>query len=63
MTTTHVMYLKYKCIRVCLVFDSVHHNCLLLPTSFLRELAVHIDGFIAAVAHSHVVGSSKVGIN
>lgn len=25
------------------------------------ELAVHIDGFIAAVAHTAVVGASKVG--
>ena len=27
-----------------------------------RELAVHVDGFIAAVAHTTVVGCSKVRI-
>ena len=32
----------------------------ILALSFIRELGVHVDGFIAVVGHTTVVGATKV---
>ena len=48
---------------LCLYYCAWHYFFShLLCFEFIRELGVHVDGFIAAVAHTHVVGSSKVSI-
>ena len=38
--------------------------CILINKAIFiyRELAVHVDGFIAAVAHTTVVGASQVSL-